>query len=118
RPSSDRPNLHSLPTRRSSDLFDRTEAWLRFNNTPAPLTLRANRLVLDTPELVARLEAEDVEVCAGRFAPDALIVASGHPLRGRGRDEGWFLVQDEASQLVALLASARPGVRVLDTCPA
>jgi 16S rRNA (cytosine967-C5)-methyltransferase len=98
--------------------FDRTEAWLRFNNTPAPLTLRANRLVLDTPELVARLAAQDVEVCAGRFAPDALIVASGHPLRGRGRDEGWFLVQDEASQLVALLASARPGIRVLDACAA
>jgi 16S rRNA (cytosine967-C5)-methyltransferase len=96
--------------------FDRTETWLRFNNTPSPLTLRANHLVLDTPELIARLEAQDVEVCAGRFAPDALIVASGHPLRGRGRDEGWFVVQDEASQLVALLASARPGVRVLDAC--
>ena len=30
--------------------FDRTEAWCRFNNHPAPLTLRANRLRLDPME--------------------------------------------------------------------
>jgi 16S rRNA (cytosine967-C5)-methyltransferase len=98
--------------------FDRTEAWLRFNNTPAPMTLRTNRLMLDTPELIGRLEAEGVKVGAGRFAPDALVVAEGHPLRGGAAREGWFLVQDEASQLVGLLASARPGARVLDACAA
>ena len=31
-------------------------------------------------------------------------------------DGGLFAVQDEASQLVALLAGARPGERVLDAC--
>ena len=35
---------------------------------------------------------------------------------GAGLDEGWFVVQDEASQLVALLAGEHPGRRVLDTC--
>src|SRR5206468_6885339 len=48
--------------------------------------------------------------------PDALQVASGHPLQGSGPREGWFVVQDEASQLVAILASARPGIRALDAC--
>ena len=52
----------------------------------------------------------------GRFAPDALIVEDGHPLRGPRRERGWFVVQDEASQLVTLLAGERPGPRVLDTC--
>src|SRR4030095_4909303 len=52
----------------------------------------------------------------GAYAPGALIVEEGHPLRGDGLDQGWFVVQDEASQLVALLAGARPGLRVLDAC--
>jgi 16S rRNA (cytosine967-C5)-methyltransferase len=96
--------------------FDRTEAWLRFNNQPAPLTLRANRIVLDRSQLAERLAAQGIEVCPGRYAPDALRIVSGHPLRGSGESNAWFVVQDEASQLVALLASASPGARVLDAC--
>jgi 16S rRNA (cytosine967-C5)-methyltransferase len=65
---------------------------------------------------VQRLESEGVAVRRGRFAPDALIVEAGHPLRGAGEREGLFVVQDEASQLVSLLAAARPGRTVLDTC--
>jgi 16S rRNA (cytosine967-C5)-methyltransferase len=94
--------------------FDATERWLQFDNAPAPLTLRANRLRVTPPELIARLARDGVEVTPGRFAPDALIVERGHPRRDV--DEGLFVVQDEASQLVALLAGERPGARVLDTC--
>jgi 16S rRNA (cytosine967-C5)-methyltransferase len=96
--------------------LDATEAWLRFNNQPAPVTLRVNPLRGTADELVTRLAAEDVELRPARFAPDAFIVERGHPLRGAGRDAGWFVVQDEASQLVTLLAGAAPGARVLDTC--
>ena len=54
----------------------------------------------------------------GRFAPDALIVETGQPLGHAAGllDAGWFVVQDEASQLVSLLVEARPGDRVLDCC--
>jgi len=92
------------------------EAWCTFNNTPPALTLRVNRLRLTRDQLIERLAAEDVAVHTARFAPDALIVDEGVPLRGRGLEEGLFVVQDEASQLVALAANARPGQRVLDTC--
>jgi 16S rRNA (cytosine967-C5)-methyltransferase len=98
--------------------FDRTEAWCRFNNHAAPLTVRANRLALDPAELAHRLAADDVAVRPGRFAPDALLVESGRLLDGSREREGWFVVQDEASQLVALLAAARPGRRALDACAA
>jgi 16S rRNA (cytosine967-C5)-methyltransferase len=50
------------------------------------------------------------------FAPDGLVVDEGYPLRGTGLDEGWFVVQDEASQLVTLLAGEPPAPPVLDTC--
>jgi 16S rRNA (cytosine967-C5)-methyltransferase len=94
--------------------FDATEAWMQFNNTPAPLTLRANRLRATPEEVVERLAADGVRLRPGRFAPDSLIVEEGYPLRER--QEGLFVVQDEASQLVALLAEPRPGWRVLDAC--
>ena len=96
--------------------FDATEDWLRFNNAPAPLTLRANPLRNTPRELIERLGKDEVVVHSARFAPDALIVAAGHPLRGEGLDAGWFVVQDEASQLVTLLAGAEPGALVLDAC--
>ncbi|HEX7140552.1 MAG TPA: 16S rRNA (cytosine(967)-C(5))-methyltransferase RsmB [Vicinamibacterales bacterium] len=90
--------------------------WMQFNNAPARLTLRTNTLRLTSEELVGRLDKEDVRVSPGRFAPDALVVEEGHPLRGEGLERGWFVVQDEASQLVARLANPQPGTRVLDTC--
>ena len=99
--------------------FEATDAWLHFNNAPAPLTLRANRLRTTPAELADRLAQERVRVTAGRFAPDALIVQEGHPLRtAAAADAGLFVVQDEASQLVALAADARPRTRVLDACAA
>jgi 16S rRNA (cytosine967-C5)-methyltransferase len=94
--------------------FEATERWLQFNNAPAPLTLRANRLRTTPAALAEHLAQEKVVVTPGRFAPDALIVERGHTLRAA--NAGLFVVQDEASQLVPLLAGARPGARVLDTC--
>jgi 16S rRNA (cytosine967-C5)-methyltransferase len=96
--------------------FDEAEAWLRFNTAPAPVTLRANRLKLTPRELAVRLSEENVRVRPGAYAPDALIVEDGFPLRGAGLAGGWFVVQDEASQVVALLADPAPSARVLDTC--
>jgi 16S rRNA (cytosine967-C5)-methyltransferase len=96
--------------------FEAAESWMAFNNTPARLTLRANGLRVDRDQLANRLAAEHVVVQPGRFAPDALVVEEGQPLNGQAIHEGWGVVQDEASQLVALLAGPNPGERVLDTC--
>jgi 16S rRNA (cytosine967-C5)-methyltransferase len=90
--------------------FDVTETWMRFNNEPAPLTLRANRLRVSRDELAQQLALQGVRTHAGRFAPDALLVDEGRPT-GDG-----FVIQDEASQIVTLLAGEEPGPRVLDTC--
>jgi len=96
--------------------FEATEQWLTFDNEPAPLTLRANLDRQSIPELVERLAAEGVRVTPGRFAPAALVVSEGHPLRGRALEEGRFVVQDEASQLVGLLASGYRSRLALDAC--
>jgi 16S rRNA (cytosine967-C5)-methyltransferase len=96
--------------------FEAAEAWLQFNNRPAPLTLRANTLRILAADLAEQLAEEDVRVHPAPFAPDALIVDDGNPLRSASFKNGDFIVQDEASQLVALLAGQHPGTRVLDTC--
>ena len=94
--------------------FEDTERWLQFNNTQARLTLRANRLKVTRDQLAARLAQRDVRVTPGRFAPNALVVDAGQPLRDV--EDGWFVVQDEASQLVSLLVDPPVGARVLDCC--
>ena len=98
--------------------FEATEAWLTFNNDPAPLTLRVNQLKTGRNRLVSELAVMGVTTEAARFAPDALIVTAGNPLHTEAATEGHFLVQDEASQLVALMASVIPGHVVLDACAA
>ncbi len=96
--------------------FDSAEAWVRFDNTAAPLTLRANTLAISRDDLADRLAAVGVTVEPTRYSPEGLVVVEGNPLATPLEDQGQFFVQDEASQLVALVAGARPGERVLDAC--
>ena len=93
-----------------------TIAWAEFNNTPAPLTLRANTLRTTRDELASRLAAAGVEAGPTARAPHGLIVRSGNPLLTPLADTGLFVVQDEASQLVGGFVEAKPGERILDTC--
>ena len=92
------------------------EAWARFDNAPARLTLRAVTWRTTRERLAESLAAHGVETEPARFAPDGLVVRSGNPLLTPLAREGVFLVQDEASQLVGVFAGAQPGDRVLDTC--
>src|SRR5262245_42699493 len=98
--------------------FDATERWLTFNNTAAPVTLRVNRILRTVDEVVDKLALGRIVVAPGRFAPDALVVQAGQALNPRDVDDGWYVVQDEASQVVTLLAGREPGHRLLDACAA
>ena len=98
--------------------FARTLEWVRFNNSPPALTLRANRLRTTPVALAQHLGEHDVRTEPTRFALDGLTVLAGNPLRTPLWAQGLFQVQDEASQLVAELTAARPGERVLDACAA
>jgi 16S rRNA (cytosine967-C5)-methyltransferase len=95
---------------------DAAIAWARFDNAPAPLTLRTNTLRATREILTSDLAAAGVEVEPARFAPDALIVTGGNPLLTPLAHTGAFVVQDEASQLVGAFVAAAPGERILDAC--
>lgn len=93
-------------------------SWTRFNNHPAPITVRANRLKTTRDQLAASLAAAGVTAEPTRYAPHGLVVTAGNPLRTPLATSGLLFVQDEASQLVAALAAVQPGERVLDLCAA
>jgi 16S rRNA (cytosine967-C5)-methyltransferase len=91
-------------------------AWARFNNDPAPLTLRVNTLKTTRDALAADLANAGVTTEPARHAPDALIITGGNPLLTPLAHTGAFVVQDEASQLVGEFVAAQPGERIFDAC--
>ena len=84
---------------------------------PAPLDLRVNTLktTRDAALDVLQKEGLAVEVCA--FSPLGLRVKERPALnRIALLKDGALEIQDEGSQLVALLVDAKPGQRVVDFC--
>ncbi|MFP6749343.1 MAG: RsmB/NOP family class I SAM-dependent RNA methyltransferase [Alphaproteobacteria bacterium] len=83
----------------------------------AGVDLRVNALKSDRAEVAATLAREDIATTPGAFAPTALRLdgrrsLAGHALYRNGSIE----IQDEGSQLVALLCAAQPGQQVVDYC--
>ncbi|MGH7029474.1 MAG: RsmB/NOP family class I SAM-dependent RNA methyltransferase [Stellaceae bacterium] len=86
-------------------------------NAPAPVDLRVNLLKSDRKSARRALAAEGVEAKPTPWSPIGLRLAERAPLSGLAAfKNGLFDVQDEGSQLAALLAGARPGMRVVDFC--
>ena len=96
--------------------FEDAETWCEFNNVPATLTIRANRLRTTPADLAEALRQHGVTTRPARFAGDGLIVESGNPLMTPLAKSGEFVVQDEASQLVTLMTEVQPDEVVLDAC--
>ncbi|TAL01552.1 MAG: RsmB/NOP family class I SAM-dependent RNA methyltransferase [Rhodospirillaceae bacterium] len=96
---------------------DQTDAELAALGQEAGLDLRANVLKTTREDVSARLTAEELSPTPTPFSPwglrlPARIAIGTHA----GFKEGIFEVQDEASQLCALLVDAKPGMAVLDLC--
>jgi 16S rRNA (cytosine967-C5)-methyltransferase len=95
---------------------DDAVVWMRFDNEPAPLTLRALPSAGTREALAERLGVAGVAVTAARWATAGLVVTAGNPLDPAAG--GGFIVQDEASQIVGEFAAAWPARRRLDVCAA
>ncbi|WP_289033640.1 RsmB/NOP family class I SAM-dependent RNA methyltransferase [uncultured Roseibium sp.] len=87
----------------------------------APIDLRVNTLKSDREKLHKRLahagaEATSITPTALRIAPKPGAGRMPHVQAEEGYRKGWFELQDEASQIAAALAGAKPGEQVLDLC--
>jgi 16S rRNA (cytosine967-C5)-methyltransferase len=84
---------------------------------PAPLDMRANLLKASREDARAALAAEGYEAEPTPISPWGLRLPGRRPVTaGPAFQSGLVEIQDEGSQLVALLTDARPGMRVLDLC--
>jgi 16S rRNA (cytosine967-C5)-methyltransferase len=86
-------------------------------NQTAPVDLRVNTLKATWEQAHDSLAAENVEAEPTPLSPLGLRLSN--KLRLGGTEvfrQGWVEVQDEGSQLVALLVGAEPGMMVVDYC--
>lgn len=96
---------------------DSLEREMSALNQPAPLDLRVNTIKATPEEAQARLREDYVTCEPTPLSPLGIRVEGKVRLGGmRAFKEGLVDVQDEGSQLVALLVGARPGYRVVDFC--
>lgn len=92
---------------------------LRENNRPAPLVVRTNVLKTTRDGLKASLAAQGAEARETDYSTVGLEIISSPGLRSiPAYDQGWFMVQDQAAQLISLMLSPKPGETVLDACAA
>lgn len=83
----------------------------------APLTIRTNPLRATRDEVAAALAAEGVETRPTRWSPLGLHVEGRiQSRRSPSFGDGLWEVQDEGSQLLAVLCAAEPGQTVVDAC--
>ncbi len=84
-----------------------------------PFTVRVNTLKTGREELRSRLATEGVTAEIARYSPFALHLSGPIQLGMlRSFSEGLFTVQDESSQMAAILLAPQPGEQVLDLCAA
>lgn len=109
------------------DWFDRLGAdelgkkWpsvLHAMNQPAPVVLRANTLKCTREKLIERLKEDNgvTAVPAFKTANGVVLSERQNVFRTEAFAQGWFEVQDGASQQVAEMLGAQPGERVIDAC--
>ncbi len=84
---------------------------------PAPLDLRVNPLKADRAQAQAALAAEGWDAQPTSLSPCGLRIEGRRPITtGPAFMSGMVEIQDEGSQLVAMLVGAAPGMRVVDWC--
>jgi 16S rRNA (cytosine967-C5)-methyltransferase len=84
---------------------------------PAPLDLRVNPLKADRATVLAGLRAQGIQAEPTRLSPFGIRVEGRPAIAALALyKEGAIEIQDEGSQLVALMVDARPGQQVVDFC--
>ncbi len=86
-------------------------------NAQAPVDLRANTLKISRDDLLAKLREEGIHAELAPLAPHGIRLAQRAPIFASPLFKaGYFEMQDAGSQLVAELAEAKPGMKVIDFC--
>ena len=99
--------------------IEETVTICNFNNQISSLTLRTNTLKISRKELIEKLKQKGFAPLITPFSEDGMMLEHPPPiselpfLKG-----GFFIIQNEASQLVTFILDPKPGERILDACAA
>ncbi|MBE6588626.1 MAG: 16S rRNA (cytosine(967)-C(5))-methyltransferase RsmB [Ruminococcaceae bacterium] len=97
--------------------MERTEALFSAFSKEPPLTLRVNTLRVTRDELMETYASSGIRAEKTAGSEGGIRILDKIPVTQLyGFSEGFFFVQDEASQLAVRALDARVGMRVLDTC--
>jgi 16S rRNA (cytosine967-C5)-methyltransferase len=96
--------------------LEETVSICRANNEMPPVTLRVNRLKAERNKVIEEFAAAGLGARLTGFSPDGINVDSGDIREMQVYKEGAVIFQDEASQLVSVLAGPEEGDQVLDLC--
>jgi 16S rRNA (cytosine967-C5)-methyltransferase len=113
---------HNLPDWLSNNLRDQLgvdEFWALVEtlSASAPLDLRVNPLKAKREAVLAALQEAGIEAAATPYSPTGIRVAGKPSLQKMPLyTDGHVEVQDEGSQLLALLTGAKRGEMVVDFC--
>ncbi len=84
-----------------------------------PLVIRCNTVKISVDELIQKLSEEGVTAEKTEILPDALIINTSTAVDElQAYKNGFFHVQDSASQICCMAVDAKPGETVFDLCSA
>ncbi|MBS3906056.1 MAG: 16S rRNA (cytosine(967)-C(5))-methyltransferase RsmB [Syntrophaceae bacterium] len=88
-----------------------------FNNRISPLTLRANTLKMGREELIEKLRKKGLKAIPASFSLEGILLDDPPPTSELPfLNDGFFIIQDEASQLVTSVLDPKAGEKILDGC--
>ncbi len=121
-PTEDRAIFESIPDWMDElgekELGRRWPQILHSLNLQAPVFIRANTLKCNRDDLAKRLRQEDdiMTHAAEHTTNGLMLVERKNVFVTQAFKDGWFEVQDGASQQVAEMLGAEPGERIIDAC--
>ncbi|MHB1048918.1 MAG: 16S rRNA (cytosine(967)-C(5))-methyltransferase RsmB [Bacteroidota bacterium] len=94
-----------------------TEKLCGILNTQAPITLRVNTLKTSVDECRNSLMKEGIDTVPAEFSPVGLHIPKRiNVFQLETFRKGYFEVQDEGSQMLAMLVDPKPRSKVIDAC--
>lgn len=96
---------------------DQFEAEMKTLLSGAPLDLRVNTFAIDRDNARKSLHKDGIETDFTSLSPWGLRCREkAYISKTKAMNKGWIEIQDEGSQMIAVLCDAQPGMQILDYC--
>ena len=118
-------NVYSFPKEFINNLLNNSEIINKNNifdfaksmNHPANTCIRVNSSIVDVNKVINILKEQGIESYAGKISPSSIVVPERRQLSNLDiYKQGYFTIQDEASQLVGYCINPNPKDSILDAC--